>query len=165
MLYKLIFTTLVFLFCIERATAQKNEKEVVDCIQSIFTQREFDSSFYIHPRVKVVDSITFFVLREEIIEEKIPRTMERNRNVIKFENRLISFCPKELLFVWGVEYFLKFKEIIFEGTIASIIVERIYFDGFHEKVLNTTEYRLIKNSTNDTFSINSKKEVKAKKSR
>ncbi len=161
--YKLIFSKLVFLLYLEAASAQTNEKEVVDCIQSILVLREFDRCFYVHPKVKVVDSITFFVLREGIIEEKIPLTMERSRNVIKFDNRLISFSPKELLFVWDVEYFLKFKEITFEGTVALIIVEQIYFDGFRETVLNTTEYRLVKNNTNDTFLVDSKKEVKAKK--
>lgn len=128
---------IAFLFIASAINAQKN-KSVVECLEILFSKERFDTEFYSR---KPHEEITcFFVLKDSIVD-KFLNVPDFEYTPYKLRNgNQFSIQPRNYLFVWGIDYFVRFMGHSLTDEKIILVFQEINNNGFKEKVLKTREF-------------------------
>lgn len=126
---------------LHQVLAQTFNSNVLECFESLFVTKNFDSIYYTHKDAKPRG---FFVIREGSSDE-LRDGFPEGKNLFELKNgNWISINSKGLMFVWGIKYYIKFKKNTIDDNECLFTFEGIEFNGFTEKVLEQREMKFTK---------------------
>lgn len=135
------FLSIALLFTVCAVNAQKNES-VIECLDILFSKDRFDTMFY--KRKPHEDITCFFALKDSTIDQFLSvQDFENTPYKLKNGNQF-SIQPRNYLFVWGVDYFVRFISYSLTNEKVVFVFQEINNNGFKEKVLRTREVVFLK---------------------
>jgi hypothetical protein len=138
---KSILLIIGLLFTVCTVNAQKKES-VIECFDILFSRSRFDTVFY--KRKPHEDVTCFFALKDSTIE-KFLNVQDFESTPYKLKNgNLFSIQPRNYLFVWGVDYFVRFINYSLTDEKVIFVFQEMNNNGFNEKVLRTREVVFVK---------------------
>lgn len=138
---KRFLLSIAFLFTVCAVSAQKNES-VIECLEILFSKDRFDTVFYKH---KPHENITCFFAFKNSTTDNFFNVPDFKGAPYKLKNgNQFSIAPGIDLWVWGIDYFVKFINFSITNEKITLVFQEINNNGFKEKVLRTREVVFVK---------------------
>lgn len=138
---KVHLLVIAFLFASMALNAQNDKTPVIECFKILFIKNRFDTAFYSR---KPHENISCFFALNDSISQNIINVRDFEYPYDLGNGIFFSIQPKNYLFVWGIDYFVRFTDYSLSGDKLKLQFEEVNLFGFTEKVIRIREVIFVK---------------------